>query len=147
MYLIALFNRCRHLVYQLRLYHTCSSRWLSTLCRRLLSYSTTTDPDLPRWYKTLSHSLTMLSVKTEHGPASPALLSSPGVQIELDLWNHRPASSLDMEKKSPPLSQPSNRRGRGDRPDSTRSASTPSAQVNAAPASSAVRQLNNNVFP
>jgi hypothetical protein len=89
----------------------------------------------------------MLSVKTEHGPASPALLSSTGVQTELDLWNHRPASSLNMEKKTPPLSQPSNRRGRGDRPDSTRSASTPSTQVNAAPASSAVRQLNNNVFP
>ena len=88
----------------------------------------------------------MLSVKTEADPASPAHLISIGVQTESDLWKHRPASSLDMDKKSPSLSQPSNRRGRGNRPDSTPDANTSSAQVNAAPASSAVRQLNDNVL-
>jgi hypothetical protein len=41
--------------------------------RRLLSHSTTTDPDIPRWYR-LSCAATMLSVKTEPGtPASPVL--------------------------------------------------------------------------
>jgi hypothetical protein len=80
----------------------------------------------------------MLSVKTEPGsPASPALLSSPGVQTDLNLWNHHLASSLDMDKKSQPLSQPPNRRARGERPNNTRSVGTPSAQVNTGPASSA----------
>jgi hypothetical protein len=84
----------------------------------------------------------MLSVKTEPGsPASPALSKSTGVQTDSDLWNHHLASSLDMDKKSEPRSQPSTRRGRGDRPNSALSPSTPSvpAQANAAPASSAVR--------
>jgi len=89
----------------------------------------------------------MLSVKTEHGsPASPALLSSTGVQTDSDLWNHHLASSLDMDKKSEPFPQPSTRRGRGDRPNNARSHSTPSAQANAAPASSAVRWPNDHVF-
>lgn len=87
----------------------------------------------------------MLGVKTE--PASPPHLSPPGVQTNLNLWNRRLASSLDMDKKSQPGSRPSNRRVHGDRPDNTRSASTPSAQVNATPASRAVRQLNDHVFP
>ena len=82
----------------------------------------------------------MLSVKTEPGsPASHALLSSTGVQTDSDLWNHHLASSLDMNRKSQPLSQPSTHRGRGDGPNSTPSQSTPSAQANAAPASSTVR--------
>jgi hypothetical protein len=82
----------------------------------------------------------MLSVKTELGsPASHALLKSTGVQTDSDLWNHHLASSLDMDKKSEPPSQPSTRRGRGDRQRSVPSLSTPSAQANAAPASSAVR--------
>ncbi len=91
----------------------------------------------------------MRSVKTEPGsPASPALLSSSGVQTDLGLWNHHPFSSLDMDKKSQPLPQPSTRRGRGDRPNNinTHFVSSPSAQANAAPASSAVRQLNDHVF-
>lgn len=82
----------------------------------------------------------MLSAKTEAGcPASPALLNSTGVQTDSDLWNHHLASSLDMDKKSDPLSQPSNRRGRGDRSNSAPSHSTPSAQANAPAASRAVR--------
>jgi hypothetical protein len=109
---------------------------------RLLSYSTTTDPDLPRWYRPFHINLTMLSVKTEPGsPASPALIRSTGVQTDSDLWNHYLASSLDMDKKSEPFSQPSTRRGRGDRPNSAHppSTGTPPAQANAAAASSAVR--------
>lgn len=132
---------CRHPVYQLRLYHTLSLHGFLPR-RRLLSYSTTTDPDLPRSYKTFSRTLTM-SVKTEPGSASPALLISTGVQTESDLLNRRPTSSLDMDKKSPPLSQPSNRRGRGDRPDRI---PTSSAQVNTAPASNAVRQLSDKLL-
>jgi hypothetical protein len=82
----------------------------------------------------------MLSVKTEPGsPASPALLNSTGVQTDSDLWDHHLSSSLDMDKKSEPNSQPSTRRGRGDRSNSARSLSTPSAQANAPPASSGVR--------
>ena len=85
----------------------------------------------------------MLSVKTEPDSlASPALLNSTGVQTDIDLWNHHLASSLAMDKKSEPLSQPSNRRGRGDRSNMSNSAlslSTPPAQANAPPASSAVR--------
>lgn len=82
----------------------------------------------------------MLSAKTEPGiPASPALLNSKGVQTDSHLWDHYLASSLDMDKKSDPRSQPSNRRGRGDRQNSTHSLGTPPAQANAAPASSAVR--------
>jgi hypothetical protein len=82
----------------------------------------------------------MRSVKTEPDcPASPVLLSSTGVQTDSDLRNHHLASSLDMDKKSEPNYQPSTRRGRGDRPNTARSLSTPSAQANAAPASSAVR--------
>ena len=84
-----------------------------------------------------------MSVKTEPGSASPALLISTGVQTESDLLNRRPTSSLDMDKKSPPLSQPSNRRGRGDRPDRI---PTSSAQVNTAPASNAVRQLSDKLL-
>jgi hypothetical protein len=87
----------------------------------------------------------MLGVKTE--PASPAHLSPPGVQTNLILWNRRLAFSLDMDKNSQPVSRPSNRTARGDRPNNTRSAGTPSAQVNTTPASRAVRQLNDHVFP
>jgi len=88
----------------------------------------------------------MLSVKTEPGsPPSPALLSSTGVQTDLGLWNLHLASSLDMDKKSQPLSHPSTRRGRGDRPNNTHSVGAPSAQANAAPASSAVRERNDHV--
>lgn len=82
----------------------------------------------------------MLSVKTEPGsPASPALLNSTGVQTDLHLWNHHLTSSADMDKKSEPKSQPSTRRGRGDRPNSALPLGTPPAQANAAPAPSAVR--------
>jgi len=89
----------------------------------------------------------MLSVKSEPGsPASPAILSSTGVQTDPNLWNHHLASPLDMDKNSDPLSQPSTRRGRGDRPNSALSRGTPPAQANAAPASSAVRYLNDHVF-
>lgn len=89
----------------------------------------------------------MLSMKTEPGsPASPALLSSTGVQTDSDLWNHHLTSSLDMDKKSERNSQPSARRGREDRPNAARSLSTPSAQGNAPPASSGVRYPNDHVF-
>ena len=84
-----------------------------------------------------------MSVKTEPGSAaSPALLNSTGVQTDLDLWNHYLASSLDMDKKSELHSQPSTRRGRGDRPNQPNTAlslGTPSVQANAAASSSAVR--------
>jgi len=82
----------------------------------------------------------MLSGKTEpDSPASPALLNSTGVKTDSDLWTHHLASSLDMEKKSEPPSQPSTRRGRGDRPNSALSRSTSAQPAFAAPASSAVR--------
>lgn len=76
-------------------------------------------------------------MKTEPGSAPPALLSSTGEQTDLDLWNHHLTSSLDMDKKSEPNSQPSTRRGRGDRPNNALSLSTPSPQTNIVPASSA----------
>jgi hypothetical protein len=82
----------------------------------------------------------MLSAKTEPGtPASPALLNSTGVQTDSHLWNLYLASSLDMDRKTDPPSQPSNRRGRGDRQNSAHPLSTPFTQANAAAASSAVR--------
>ncbi|KAI0304671.1 hypothetical protein BC826DRAFT_1100475 [Russula brevipes] len=84
--------------------------------------------------------LRMLNVDSEPStPAStstPTYLSPPSLQAELDLWNLL-TSSLGMDKRSQPRSQPPTGSTRRGRPNSAHhSANVPSTQASAVPSSS-----------